>query len=334
MSLPAVQSALQAWAAQAPVALPLRTPEAQAGLGQVHAALCDTLVLGLTEQATATAGEWNLSPLRERLLGLSDAALASLKATLAQPDLAIWSVAPLDDRFDHDRSAWQRCLDAAFEWLHVDSSRRLVNEGIVLAEDGLLQALVSAVWRGEPSLVLPIPLPEHAPVPEVIDLVHRVSQLVVRWGLEPDRPAALRAVRVQWALTPAQTANPVWPKRLADVTRRVVAERLAQVMDRLPALREAARATTKPGADDGYDLLLERLQRMAQAIKAQIGDAQLDAGAFVLVLSDLPASPLLADFRRVWAELGGQWGEGLPESPGLVSIGVSWPEPPPSPAQA
>ena len=308
--------------------------EVQVALGHLHAALCDALVLGLMEQATASAGEWNLSSLRERLLGLSDPALAALKAALAQPDLAIWSVAPLDDRFDHDRAVWQRCLDEACELLHATTPARLANEAIVRAEDGLLQAMVSAVWRGDKSLELSIPLPEHAPVPEVIDLVRRVSQLVVRWGLEPDRPAALRAVRVQWALTPAQAANPVWPQRLADVSHRVMTERLAQAMDRLPALREAARATAKPGADDGHDLLLDRLQRLALAIKAQIGDTQLGTGAFVLVLSDVPASPLLADFRRLWEEVGGQWGEGLPELPVPVSISVSWPEPPAAPAQA
>ena len=331
-----MQSALQAWAAQAPFALPLHTPEVQACLYQLHAALCDGLVLGLMEQAAASGGEWNLAPLRERLLGLSDAALAALKATLAQPDLAIWPVLALDDRFDPERAAWQRCLDAACELLHATTPRRLINEAIVNAEDRLLQALVSAVWRGDQSLLLPIPLPEHAPVPEVMDLVRRVSQLVVRWGRELDRPAALRAVRVQWALTQAQATNPVWPQRLADVTRRVVADRLTHAMDGLPALREAARAATRPGEDDGYELLLDRLQRMAQAIKAQIGDTLLGEGAFVLVLSDAPASPLLADFRRQWEALGGQWGEGLPESPGPVSISVSWPEPAsaPAPAQA
>jgi hypothetical protein len=328
-----VQSALLAWAAKAPFALPLRTMEVQAALGHLHAALCDALVLGLMEQATASAGEWNLSSLRERLLGLGDSALAALKAALAQPDLAVWPVVPLDDRFDRDRAAWQRCLDVACELLHASTPGRLVNEAIVWAEDSLLLAMVSAVWRGDASLLLPIPLPEHAPVPEVIDLVRRVSQVVVRWGLEPDRPAALRAVRVQWSLTPAQAANPVWPRRLADVTYRVLTERLTQLMGRLPALREAARATAKPGADDGHDLLLERLQRLALAIKAQIGDTQLGTGAFVLVLSDVPASPLLGDFQRLWEEVGGQWGEGLPESPGPVSIGVSWPEPPPAPAQ-
>jgi hypothetical protein len=329
-----VQSALLAWAAQAPFALPLRTTEVQATLGHLHAALCDALVLGLMEQATASAGEWSLSSLRERLLGLGDPALTALKGALAQPDLAVWPVVPLDDRFDRDRAAWQRCLDVACELLHASAPGRLVNEAIVWAEDSLLLAMVSAVWRGDTSLLLSIPLPEHAPVPDVMDLVRRVSQVVVRWGQVADRPLALRAVRVQWSMTPGQAANPVWPRRLADLSYRVLTDRLVQVMNRLPALREAARAATKPGEDDGHDLLLDRLQRLAQAIRAQIGDTQLGTGAFVLVLSDVPASPLLANFRHLWEEVGGQCGEGLPESPGPVSIGVSWPEPAPAPPAA
>ncbi|MFN3736161.1 hypothetical protein [Hydrogenophaga sp.] len=334
LPLPEVQSALQAWAAQAPMALALRTPEAQSTLGQAHADLCEALVKGLMEQAAATAGQWNLSTLTERLLGLSEPALAALQAALAQPPLAAWPVLAPDERLAPERAAWQRCLDLARELLQPSAPRQWVSDAIVWAEDCLLQALVSAFWRGDAVVLLPIPLPEHAPVPEVMDLVRRVSLLVVRWAQVLDRPPALKAVRVHWALTPEQTANPVWPRRLADVARRVVAERLAQVLDRLPALREAARAGTKPGVDDGYDLLFDRLQRLAQAIKALEGDAALGEGAFVLVLSDAPASPLLADFRRAWEELGGQWGEGLPESPAPVRIGVSWPEPAPAPAQA
>ena len=334
LPLPEVQSALQAWAAQAPMALALCTPEAQAALGQAHAALCEALVKGLMEQAEACAGQWNLSPLTERLLGLSEPALAALQATLAQPPLAAWPVLAPDERLAPERAAWQRCLDLARELLQPSAPRQWVSDAIIWAEDRLLQALVSAFWRGDAVVLLPIPLPEHAPVPEVMDLVRRVSLLVVRWAQVADRPPALKAVRVHWALTPEQTANPVWPRRLADVARRVVAERLAQVLDRLPALREAARAGTKPGVDDGYDLLFDRLQRLAQAIKALEGDAALGEGAFVLVLSDAPASPLLADFRRAWEELGGQWGEGLPESPAPVRISVSWPEPAPAPAQA
>lgn len=316
------------------MALALRTPEAQSTLGQAHADLCEALVKGLMEQAAATAGQWNLSTLTERLLGLSEPALAALQATLAQPPLAAWPVLAPDERLAPERAAWQRCLDLARELLQPSAPRQWVSDAIVWAEDCLLQALVSAFWRGDAVVLLPIPLPEHAPVPEVMDLVRRVSLLVVRWAQVLDRPPALKAVRVHWALTPEQTANPVWPRRLADVARRVVAERLAQVLDRLPALREAARAGTKPGVDDGYDLLFDRLQRLAQAIKALEGDAALGEGAFVLVLSDAPASPLLADFRRAWEELGGQWGEGLPESPAPVRIGVSWPEPAPAPAQA
>ena len=334
LPLPEVQSALQAWAAQAPMALALCTPEAQAALGQAHAALCEALVKGLMEQAEACAGQWNLSPLTERLLGLSEPALAALQAALAQPPLAAWPVLAPDERLAPERAAWQRCLDLARELLQPSAPRQWVSDAIIWAEDRLLQALVSAFWRGDAVVLLPIPLPEHAPVPEVMDLVRRVSLLVVRWAQVADRPPALKAVRVHWALTPEQTANPVWPRRLADVARRVVAERLAQVLDRLPALREAARAGTKPGVDDGYDLLFDRLQRLAQAIKALEGDAALGEGAFVLVLSDAPASPLLADFRRAWEELGGQWGEGLPESPAPVRISVSWPEPAPAPAQA
>lgn len=334
LPLPEVQSALQAWAAQAPMALALCTPEAQAALGQAHAALCEALVKGLMEQAEACAGQWNLSPLTERLLGLSEPALAALQAALVQPPLAAWPVSAPDERLAPERAAWQRCLDLARELLQPSAPRQWVSDAIIWAEDRLLQALVSAFWRGDAVVLLPIPLPEHAPVPEVMDLVRRVSLLVVRWAQVADRPPALKAVRVHWALTPEQTANPVWPRRLADVARRVVAERLAQVLDRLPALREAARAGTKPGVDDGYDLLFDRLQRLAQAIKALEGDAALGEGAFVLVLSDAPASPLLADFRRAWEELGGQWGEGLPESPAPVRISVSWPEPAPAPAQA
>jgi len=182
--------------------------------------------------------------------------------------------------------------------------------------------------------VLGVPVPEQVPVPEVIDLVRRVSSLVVRWGQEPERPAALRAVRVRWSLTPVQAANPVWPRRLAQVGHRVLAARLAELQARLPALRDAARAASgNPAGDDGYDALVGRLQRLSSVVVVQPGDATVDEGPWVLDLSGLPASPLLAAFRGAWEALGGQWGEGLPEAlggVGAVSIGVTWPAPAPA----
>lgn len=322
-----MQAALTAWAAQAPLRLPLRSSGPVQSLRQAHVALCEAVVQGLLDQVDKLVGAWNLSPLRSQLLGLGDEALAALMATLSQPALAPWPVSALTEGDSAARAAWERCLDMARDALQVPSTVRFVSEGIVQAEDGVLLALVLAVWRGEAALVLPIPVPEPASEREVTDLVRRVSQLVLRWAQEPERPAALRAVRVQWALTPAQAASPVWPARLAKVGHHVLSERLTGVLERLPGLRDAALAASGAGADEGYDALIGRLRELLQAIQGHIAGTLAGDGAYALALSDLPASPLLAAFQRHWAEVGGQWGEGLPEAPGPVSVNVSWPAP-------